>query len=55
MMLTKVILLLLVISMPVTGKARTSKGEYIIVEVQLTKERDFFQRILFGTAKSITD
>ena len=36
-------------------KAKTSKGEYIIVEVQLTKERDFFQRILFGTAKSITD
>jgi len=25
------------------------------VEVQLTKERDFFQRILFGTAKTITD
>ena len=36
-------------------KARTAKGEYIIVEVQLTKERDFFQRILFGTAKTITD
>jgi len=36
-------------------KAKTSRGEYIIVEVQLTKERDFFQRILFGTAKSITD
>ena len=36
-------------------KAKTSKGEYIIVEVQLTKERDFFQRILFGTAKNITD
>jgi len=36
-------------------KAKTSKGEYIIVEVQLTKERDFFQRILFGTAKSVTD
>ena len=36
-------------------KARTCQGEYIIVEVQLTKERDFFQRILFGTAKSITD
>ena len=36
-------------------KAKTSKGEYIIVEVQLTKERDFFQRILFGTAKTITD
>jgi len=36
-------------------KAKTSEGEYIIVEVQLTKERDFFQRILFGTAKGITD
>ena len=36
-------------------KAKTSRGEYIIVEVQLTKERDFFQRILFGTAKNITD
>ena len=36
-------------------KAKTAKGEYIIVEVQLTKERDFFQRILFGTAKNITD
>ena len=36
-------------------KAKTSDGEYIIVEVQLTKERDFFQRILFGTATSIID
>jgi len=36
-------------------KAKTSKGEYVIVEVQLTKERDFFHRILFGTAKSIMD
>jgi len=36
-------------------KAKTAGGEYIIVEVQLTKERDFFQRILFGTATSITD
>ena len=36
-------------------KAKTSDGEYIIVEVQLTKEYDFFQRILFGSATSITD
>ena len=36
-------------------KAKTVNGEYIIVEVQLTKERDFFQRILFGTATAITD
>ena len=36
-------------------KAKTGRGEYIIVEVQLTKERDFFQRILFGTTKSINE
>jgi predicted transposase/invertase (TIGR01784 family) len=36
-------------------KAKMAGGEYIIVEVQLTKERDFFQRILFGTATSIVD
>ena len=36
-------------------KAKTADGEYIIVEVQLTKERDFFQRILFGTATTIVD
>ena len=35
-------------------KAKTSKGEYVIVEVQLTKERDFFQRILFGTATAVS-
>ena len=36
-------------------KAKTAAGEYIIVEVQLTKERDFFQRILFGTSTSVID
>ncbi len=36
-------------------KANTEQGEIIIVEVQLTKERDFFQRILFGTATAIYD
>jgi predicted transposase/invertase (TIGR01784 family) len=36
-------------------KAKTAAGEYIIVEVQLTKERDFFQRILLGTATTIND
>jgi len=36
-------------------KAKTAAGEYIIVEVQLTKERDFFQRILFGTATSVIE
>ena len=35
-------------------KAKTKDGEIIIVEVQLTKEADFFQRILFGTAKTVT-
>ncbi len=36
-------------------KAKTADGEIIIVEVQLTKERDFFQRIIFGTATAISD
>jgi len=36
-------------------KAKTAAGELIIVEVQLTKERDFFQRILFGTSTSIIE
>ena len=36
-------------------KARTGKGEIIIVEVQLTKERDFFKRILFGSFTAIND
>ena len=36
-------------------KAKTASGEIIIVEVQLTKEIDFFQRILFGTPKSIVE
>ena len=36
-------------------KAKTADGEYIIVEVQLTKERDFFQRIIFGTATAINN
>jgi len=36
-------------------KATTEKGEIIIVEVQLTKERDFFQRIIFGTTTAIND
>ena len=36
-------------------KAKTEKGEIIIVEVQLTKERDFFQRIIFGAVTAIND
>ena len=36
-------------------KAKTDKGEYIIVEVQLARERHFMQRILFGTSKAIVE
>ena len=36
-------------------KAKTSAGEIIIVEVQLAKEFNFLQRILFGTSKAITE
>ena len=36
-------------------KAKTDKGEIIIVEVQLTKESDFFQRIIFGTVTAINN
>lgn len=36
-------------------KAQTSKGEYVIVEVQLTKQANFFQRILFGTSRAVTE
>lgn len=36
-------------------KAKTGNGEIIIVEVQLTKEKDFFHRILFGTTTAIND
>ena len=32
-----------------------SKGELIIIEVQNTKEYDYFQRILFGTSKVIAE
>lgn len=32
-----------------------AKGELIIIEVQNTKEYDYFHRILFGTAKLITE
>ena len=35
--------------------ARNSKGEYIIVEVQLTRERYYLERILYGVSKVITD
>ena len=36
-------------------KARNSKGEFIIVEIQLTRELEFLQRILFGVSKAITE
>lgn len=36
-------------------KARDSKGEIIIIEVQTTRERCYLQRILYGTAKAITE
>ncbi len=35
--------------------ARNSKGEYIIVEVQLARERYYLERILYGVSKVITD
>ena len=36
-------------------KAKMEDGEIVIVEVQLSREVDFFQRILFGTATAIND
>ena len=36
-------------------KARNSKGEIIIVEVQLTRELYYLERILYGVAKTITE
>jgi predicted transposase/invertase (TIGR01784 family) len=32
-----------------------TKGELVIIEVQNTKEYDYFHRILFGTSKAITE
>jgi predicted transposase/invertase (TIGR01784 family) len=34
---------------------QNTKGEYIIVEVQNTKQYDYFHRILFGASKVITE
>jgi predicted transposase/invertase (TIGR01784 family) len=34
---------------------RNSKDEHIIIEVQNSKEHDYFHRMLFGTSKVITD
>lgn len=36
-------------------KAKMEDGEIVIVEVQLSREADFFNRILFGTATAIND
>ena len=36
-------------------KAKNSKGHIIIVEVQLTRQLYYLQRILFGTCKAITE
>ena len=36
-------------------KAKNSKGEIIIVEIQLTREVYFLERILYGVAKALTE
>ena len=36
-------------------KAKTANGEIIIVEVQLAKEANFVQRILFGASKAVIE
>lgn len=36
-------------------KARNSKGEIIIIEVQNTFEANFMERVLYGVAKTITE
>ena len=36
-------------------KARNSKGEIILVEIQQTRELYYLQRILYGVAKAITE
>ena len=36
-------------------KAENSKGEIIIVEIQLTREIYYLERILFGVSKAITE
>ena len=36
-------------------KAKNSKGEIIIVEIQLTRELYYLERVLYGVAKAITE
>jgi hypothetical protein len=36
-------------------KAKNSKGEIILVEIQRTRELDYLRRMLYGVAKTITE
>ena len=36
-------------------KAKNSKGEMILVEIQQTRELDYLQRMIYGVAKTITE
>ena len=36
-------------------KARDSKGQIILVEIQQSRELDYLQRVLYGVAKAITE
>ena len=36
-------------------KVRNAKGELVLIEVQFNNERDFFQRILYATSKTICE
>ena len=36
-------------------KAKNSKGEIILIEIQQTRELDYLQRMLYGVAKTITE
>ena len=36
-------------------KAKNSKGEIILVEIQQTREHDYLQRMIYGVAKTITE
>ena len=36
-------------------KAKNSKGEIILVEIQQTRELDYLQRMIYGVAKTITE
>ena len=35
-------------------KAKNSRGEIILVEIQQTRERDYLQRMLYGVAKTVS-